>query len=131
MTTPTLSQLGEMTDEELRVRLAELRGYKRVMVEERNEIGKPFMFAYWQTPDGNHIRQHQLPNYPKDANAVAEVRKGLSSDQFKSFLLHLGEILDIENPLGPKGARRIDVFQDCMNSSERQQTIALILALTP
>jgi hypothetical protein len=133
MTTPT----REMTDEELRVRLAELAGTAKqgpVWDNHRyapNSEGKCFLRAVLVASlsslrrERGHVFPTETvsPNYPKDANAVAEVRKGLTKMQRFKFGVTVSKLIAGNDHQCPPF--------DLIDASPRIQTIALILTLTP
>jgi hypothetical protein len=126
MTTPTLSQLGEMTDEELNVRLCLCLGWEKLA--EFDGWSADVCKSHMGKPDG---MIGSPPPFCSDANAVAEVRKGMTGDQFKAFLIHLARLLESEHPTPEKGITQLDLIRELMNSTPRQQTICAIPALTP
>jgi hypothetical protein len=94
MTTPTLSQLGEMKNDELQTILGDLVGCHR--------------------------------DYCSDANAVAEVRKGLvTPDQRRRFAVTLKDLVLVD------AAAWFEADFRLIDALPRPQVIALITALTP
>jgi len=130
MTTPTLSQLGEMTDEELNVRLAECVGYKRIVFVKDPASLWPDDIAVTTEKDGLMMPPtgdvaKRTPRYCKDANAVAEVRKGMTQEQKRSFGRRLRAIIT------PETEGEYDVNFAAIDASPRLQTICAIYILTP
>jgi hypothetical protein len=62
-TAMTLEQIQALTDDEIRVRVAELCGWTK---QREIEAG----YWVWIAPDGNTVGQSTLPNYPADLNAI-------------------------------------------------------------
>jgi hypothetical protein len=76
-----------------------------------------------------HGLRHFIPKYTTDANAVAEVRKGMNEGQLLNYTIRLHQVCDpiatIYDFVNWHNAVKI------ASASERQQTIAAIAALTP
>ena len=88
----TTEEVKKLTDDELRIRVAELRGYKRASMLQPG-TGLPL----WEHPtemvhatDGTPLFPHRviasnLPNYPQDLNAMHEVEDALTEEQYNRF----------------------------------------------
>jgi len=79
----TLEQIQAMTDDEIRVRVAEACGWKNVHRFNKWQEGGT---ASYKDGDlvgdfGDHTRWH-LPNYPADLNACHSMEKTLRENQF-------------------------------------------------
>lgn len=84
----------EMTDEELRIKVAELCGWKRREVFEPSFADPSKLVSRgrkWHNPI-NDLPQ-RLPDYPNDLNAMHEAEKALTDDEHSRFSDHLGSIL--------------------------------------
>jgi hypothetical protein len=127
MTTPTLSQLGEMTDEELKETLAPLVGW--------NHFGctgcacTPCRCNQWIHADHGPC---DLPDWPNDANAVAEVRKGtLNRHQREAVVRILYWMLIPKEDQYEDHTITGPILERIANAEPREITIAIIQFLTP
>ena len=87
----TLEQIQSLTDEEIRVKIAELCGWKRRAWQDRK--GRPC--KSWTSPEG-HDMAGMPPNYPADLDACAEFEKthinATTESLYRNFLvLQCGE----------------------------------------
>lgn len=121
----TLQQLEDATDDELRVMLAELCGWKAVWAH--NWINGVRVAKEYTSVD-------ELPNYPKDLNACFEVvDTKLNGTQYAMFAKHLGmahptfciSVLDNRDELEDG----LWEMASLINADARLRTIALILTL--
>lgn len=112
---PALSELGAMGDEELNGRLAKLCGWHTSMGHKLS----------WMTPNdpkkGKCHHRKRPPSFCTDANAVAEVRKGLSDIERFRFANHVSKQITGND-------HQCSSFA-LIDASPRHQTIALILTL--
>jgi hypothetical protein len=115
MTTPTLSQLGEMTDEELNVRLAELCGWVRLPKNEG--WSRAVRESHMLQPDGTNVSSP--PDCSRDLNAVHLVEKKLGDTERRRFSERLCNQV------------QTGLWEYAVSANPRQRTIALILTLTP
>jgi hypothetical protein len=122
MTTPTLSQLGEMTDEELNVRLLRLLGWKRRRSQNRD-------FKWVWVSGGGHM--FATPQFCSDANAVAEVRKGMDRDAREDVVRILYHLLIPKEDQHESHFITWSILERISNASPREITIAIIERLTP
>lgn len=74
--------MSELTEEQKRVKIAEVCGYKRVKPPNCAPMG-------YQPKDKEWSFIHHLPNYFHDLNACAEMRKALPPEQRKQYYLYL------------------------------------------
>lgn len=103
----TLSELEAMTDDELRVMLGKLDGWRLAPCYAEN----PYT-PWWER--ANSYPQ-SLPNYPADLNACHAVEERLSLDQSSQYV----------NLLWPQGYAPFRA----VHATARQRSIALILTL--
>lgn len=78
----TQKQVKEMTDEQLRIKMAELCGWK--YAGKWSPAGKPYPEDHHGTKfdiGKNHVgcSCHRLPDYPRDLNAMHEAEKTFST----------------------------------------------------
>jgi hypothetical protein len=137
MTTPT--QLGEMTDEELNVRLAELCGWSAIEDFSNGLMMAPGTFMRGYPPKGAIIgKKEDVPRYCSDANAVAAAynqsrwAEGTSQFFFYEHQKNLWRVVTGRDEIN----KDIDYMhslsmEEVIHAKPRQRTIALILTLTP
>lgn len=117
----TLSELETMSNDELRLVLAELDGYALVPWQGED-------FFYFQPTEQERVlardgqmtgalRWYALPNYPEDLNACHEAEKGLTPRQWPRYVRMLS------------GLTRDRSGERLTFATARQRTIALILTL--
>ena len=87
----TLEQIKAMTDDELRIKVAELMGWVSVPHRTRPLTGKEFSVdtqgtAWTELP-------YEMPNWPGDLNACAEMEDTLDDSQKDSFEYLLGIVI--------------------------------------
>lgn len=97
----TLKELEALSDDDLRVMLAELDGYVR----------RPDSF--WQ--EAGHVGSCGIPNYPQDLNACREVLHHITPEQSSR---HTELLADMSG-----------TFRNAIDAPARLRTIALILTL--
>lgn len=118
----TLQELEAMSDDELRVMLAELNGYALIPWQSEN-------FFYFRPSEEERVlardghmtgalRVYDLPDYPSDLNACHEVEKTMSYQQHCKY----ADCLNYGVIHGP--AANKSTF-----ATARQRTIALILTM--
>lgn len=78
-----------MSDDELRVKVAELLGYKIGVMASRGFTG-----AVWFNKDGETCF---VPNYPQDLNAMHEAEKFLLRQEPKRWLHYLDQLTEASN----------------------------------
>lgn len=83
----TLDQIQSLTDEEIRVRVAELCGWKRRAWQDRK--GRPC--KAWTSPEGRDMAG-MPPNYPADLNACHEFERMLIGPQAVSYGTRLAQL---------------------------------------
>jgi hypothetical protein len=125
MTAPTLSQLGEMTDEELNVRLMKCLGWHELDESYKQLVRESHML----TPDKRSVTG--IKDFSTDANAVAEVRKGLSQDQQEWVCGKLYWLVIPKEDHFPDHFISWSHVAKICNAPLRQIVIAIIAALTP
>lgn len=86
-----------MTDEEIRIKVAESLGAKWHSVLTTPKIER-LVLAFrqwtdlganrWDLPDGR-VLSHDVPNYPEDLNACAEFEAALTDEERRSYFFHL------------------------------------------
>ncbi|CAB4163416.1 hypothetical protein UFOVP806_15 [uncultured Caudovirales phage] len=99
-----------LTNEEIRIKIAESLGYERRPSEWPNYIT-------WYNPSGKYIpliahvgnltdQAARVPNYPESLDAMREAKLSLTNDQLGTMLDHLCEIVrrDHNKELGPMTA---------------------------
>lgn len=72
-----------MTNEQIRIKIAESLGWKKVKDFKWNENGKIRLPKHW-------VSSSDLPNYPEDLNACAEFEKALEGFKYGDYLIDLG-----------------------------------------
>lgn len=139
----TIKELNDMTDDQLRIKLAELLGWK---------IGRrKFKMAHgwrtgvrWEHPTNHFVAAmglygngystkpmiYALPNYPGCLNACHEAEK----DAELNFQIYLRRLWDLVNPCyaaEPACTIVNYLMRAFVCATARQRTIALILTLQP
>ena len=94
----------KMTNDEIRVKVAELCGWTFEPSRERQKrgylISPKFKEKVTLWKDGQLGGGDALPNYPEDLNACAEMESTLKDDQYERYLLDLWNIAtDKERPV--------------------------------
>ena len=99
----TLQQIQALTDDEIRVRVAELIGWTK-----RREVEADYWV--WDSPHGTLMGQSMLPNYPADLNACHEIAMSLDRDslQYSAYCSAVNQIIAITN--SAKNARPIQAI---------------------
>lgn len=117
----TLEQLEALSDEELRVILAEICGWQKLSKRVHAGLNRGY-YQVRHMPSGKNA--YDLPNYPRSLDSCAEVEE---AQLFTDALRH--DYVDW-----------LDVIMDCRSmiceksttfATARQRTIALILTLQP
>lgn len=110
----TLEELNALTNDELRVLLAELDGWEKWNGNNQN-TEKGYLFV------------SDTPNYPEDLNACHAVVTALNDEQRHAYAVILSGMLWL-----PENTRGWNDWRDTLVVSEataRQRTTALILTL--
>ena len=74
----TLEQVKALTDDEIRIKVAELMGWERFPDKDM-----PFGHTYWARFEHGHFKKdttehgNKLPDWPRDLNACSEMEKTL------------------------------------------------------
>jgi len=122
----TTEELEKLSDDELKVLLAELQGFYRY-----HELP----LAWLKEGESGYFNRNDLPNYPHDLNATASVKATLTKRQKEVFIDILdGSIMAETDPtkyIGYIETSPDDIFDRFNNASARKETIALILTLQP
>ena len=82
----TLDQIQALTDDEIRVRVAEICGWADIREEDRSGFGG------YRGTDPNGKTLSFVPNYPADLNACAEMERTMTRAQlwlFDDYMLHI------------------------------------------
>ena len=86
----TLEQVNKLTEEEVRVKVAELRGWTKCHRSKHDDVLRdawtPVLFG---CPGGDETSTTRLPDYPQDLNAIHEATIWLTwlfMDEFAEFL---------------------------------------------
>jgi hypothetical protein len=103
------------TDEQLRVRVAEIDGWKLNDDWERPGVGK-----WWEHAVYTARKFHELPDYPDDLNAVARVEAKLTDEQHFSLRSRLAE--------NAPGRTAFERQRNYVSATARQRCIALCMA---
>jgi hypothetical protein len=116
----TLEQVKALTDEELRIKVAELLGWVKVPHRSRPLTGKEFSIdsqgIAWTSIDP------EMLDYPKDLNACHEMEETLIDEQ-KRFLYEVTlHSLNVSHELG------ISVWET-VHASARQRCEAFVLTM--
>ena len=116
-----------MTDSELRVAVAEARGWKRKLVPPTKDGPEnpyeEFQHTWWYKPDGKF---GQPPNYPGDLNACAEFEATLSTDIMR--WKYIGRLIDETK------AESLEVYAEAFilaTATARQRCIAFLRTVRP
>lgn len=136
----TSKELEALPDDELRVMLAELCGWKKLASPEpllwtRDGVQHVVGHAPWRGPDGRLKQDEDLPNYPQDLNACHELEVTLDEDQYKHFALLLVKLTAANRPFytgyqyNPTDAIHVHSMMHAISTEPRHRTIALILTL--
>lgn len=115
----TLAELQAMTDDEIRVRVAEVMGWKFQQVHKYIsgpswEVTSPtgvvigsreFPFRSSHGPDSNHIPLkaktdscYLLPNWPASLDACAEFERGLTDEEYERYSTDLWRLVNGDQP---------------------------------
>lgn len=81
-----------MTDEQIRIAVAEVMGWK--LSPDRDRFGNQYyvLNEVYVKAGEFPISAKGLPNYPEDLNAMAEARKTLTKDQMEAYHDNLHEV---------------------------------------
>lgn len=74
----SIEELSKLSDEELRVRCAELCGY----LQWQNKDGT---VGGWKTEDDDDLLDWSPPNYPADLNAMHEAENTMTEEELYSY----------------------------------------------
>lgn len=83
-----------MTDNEIRIAIAEKCGYKHEWLHGRKVPSQDFNLPdgdslVWKTPDGGYFGDESgLPDYPNDLNAMHEAEKTLNPNEQNEYYEH-------------------------------------------
>lgn len=94
----TISQLKELSNEELRVRCAEACGWTDIREQDWcSPMADPYdasnISQFWQGINPEHGEKEEIPNYPESLDAMAEAEKTLSDEEdFRRYDAVLGEL---------------------------------------
>jgi len=134
----TTKELEALNDDELRVMLAKLCGWKKLATPEPllwKRDGQTHIVGYapWRGPDTRLKHEADLPNYPGDLNATAAVKATLTKFQKEVFIDILDGAktakTDPRQYIGYIEAAPLEIFDTFNNVSARKECIALILTL--
>ena len=96
----TPDEVKALSDEELRVKVAELCGWLEIKNEYYHDDNRPSLMGY----DGEEMRMGRfyegVPNYPADLNACADFSKHLrtkSRELYTDYTRHLDKLVAIAN----------------------------------
>ena len=82
----TLEEVKALSDEELRIRVAELLGWLEI---ENDMVVLNVYELRGLTPDNTHISHERwrisIPQYPKDLNACHEMEKTMTAEQCRAY----------------------------------------------
>lgn len=81
-----------LTDEEIRIKVAEAMGYHTLV-----KLETPACHGWFAIPPGkvlSDLIRVPLPNYPEDLNACAEFEKTLTEDELEAYREHISELLN-------------------------------------
>jgi len=113
----TLEQIQALTDDEIRVRVAEACGWTK-----RREIEPGYWV--WIAPDGNTVGQSTLPNYPADLNACHEAVMSQGSETIAEFCNVLADACHAEAKKHPHSA-----IMRSVNASARARCEAFLAVM--
>ena len=89
-----------MTNEEIRIKVAELCGWINVHEAGTREISEPLMdkgFGLVGFRLGQPAKQlEQIPNYPEDLNACHEFEKELTEEQWRGYIFALLNLMKLD-----------------------------------
>lgn len=86
--------MNEISDEQLRIQIAEWYGFRVVQTEDKEF---PFQLFYRDVPQGpkwtkrEGALSHGLPNYPNDLNAMRDAEEKLTGRQCLEYVKRLNE----------------------------------------
>lgn len=90
----TIEELEKLSDEQLRVKCAELCGWERI---ENRHFGRKWGkmdLRGWHEKFGSFMRL--VPNYPGDLNAIAEAEKALADSELKAYQRAFLDVTGVE-----------------------------------
>ena len=115
----TTQEVQALTDEEIRVKVAELQGWENVHRFNKWQEGGPASCKDGDlVGDFNGRTRCHLPNYPADLNACHEVEKMLTNEQWPAYSSTLWRITN-----------QAPSNYEC-HASARQRCEALLITLT-
>lgn len=112
----TLDQALALSDEEIRVRVAKMDGWKNFEVEDGALMGSILGADGW-------FRWDMVPDYPNSHDALAPVLAGLSDEEHYHYRRHLQETVEI-----PAGGNLAVEVRKLYDATPRQKAVAVILA---
>lgn len=120
-----------LTDEEIRIKVAESRGWTREPTDIQGLYG-------WISPQGGFAgRYHHpempepyegdpsVPNYPKDLNACAEFEATLTDEEQQEYFYQLNEEVGLVSPRSPAWLLEWSVFK-LVTATARQRCLAFL-----
>jgi len=113
-----------MTQEEKRIKLAEVAGY--------TSCGKQYYGGQetWRIGNGPALLPESLPDYFNDLNAVQELQDKLTNDQQFEFVYHLNDVLELVPLSSPASYREVVLFAFAnATAAQRSETLGLVLNL--
>lgn len=131
----TLQEIQKLSDDELRIKVAELCGWVRKTgnwnyhntstCTHRQEVGMENAREWWHLPGRHHgssgtdvLKDDRLPNYPRDLNAMHEAEGGLTDKQYDRYCDALWNQCD--GATGKRGA---------VHSTARQRAEAFVMVM--
>lgn len=118
----TIEEASKLSDEQLRVRIAEFCGWKA----SKNEI------RFMDGPNGEHASYISgLPDYPKDLNAMHGAILKLGREHWTDYTMHLRQVIVAECE-APEFYVYDDTIADIWfyNATARQRAIALVATIS-
>jgi len=115
----TLEQIQSMTDDEIRVMVAGLMGWKN---QREIEAG----YWVWIAPDGNTVGQSTLPNYPADLNAIHDAVMAQDSETIAEFCNVLADVCHADAKNHPHSA-----IMRSVNAKARPRCEAFLAVMQP
>jgi len=126
----SLEQIQKLSDEEICIKVAELRG---LTVQEC--VHRPGEYYVWSEERNKQLALNDdnpeipfddgmmvLPNYPQDLNAMHEVEMSMNHGQRETFRFQLYRVLAVMDACSP------NVTGDAVHATARQRAIAFVMA---
>lgn len=101
----------EMTDDELRIAIAEWCGWKC------DPSHDPYESTKWMSPEGKYWTPKPPPNYPSDLNAMWEAEERLTTEEKAGFVQNLYNLIGWPKLFYPFNG---------IHATARQRAIALV-----